>query len=379
MITMPWNNSTAPNLMIEVTDCCNIRCDVCYKRKGGTFKTLERIERELNTAFKHRRLHTITISGGEPTLHPDLCGIVRLIKSRSLHVFLLTNGTKITADYLGELKEAGLDSILYHVDAGQQRDDLPANPSFDDIKNKLDELISIAASLNVDASVSMTLYRDRREFARRLTDYFFNYPDLSFLFVARAFDFSCGIASDRNMPADTHYSQAANEFCDYLESEYGIEPYGHIPSANANHSCWVSFFVPVIYNCKGISLFRIRSNVSDIWLMKMIRVLTGRYIHKTSQRPFVTFMRVLINAVTSFEPVDLMRFYSRLFGRNSVLRHKMIVYDDGPFIDEYGRVVSCLYCPTAVVRDDTIVPCCREDYDISKGAAYEDSYHRSAL
>jgi MoaA/NifB/PqqE/SkfB family radical SAM enzyme len=32
MIKMPWNNETAPNVMLEVTDACNVTCRACYKK-----------------------------------------------------------------------------------------------------------------------------------------------------------------------------------------------------------------------------------------------------------------------------------------------------------------------------------------------------------
>jgi MoaA/NifB/PqqE/SkfB family radical SAM enzyme len=163
VIKMPWDNSSAPNLMLEITDACNIDCRVCYKKKGDTVKSISQIQSELATAMKLRTLHTITVSGGEPTLHPHLDKIVEIIKKQDVHVFLLTNGVSITIDYLKKLKQSGLDSILFHVDEGQNRPDISYPPTFKDIKKRLQELVLLARSLDIDVSISVTLYPDKKE------------------------------------------------------------------------------------------------------------------------------------------------------------------------------------------------------------------------
>ena len=84
MIKMPWKGINCPNVMLEITDACNVNCRVCYKKRGESLKSLLQIQQELDAAIKLRKLHTVTISGGEPTLHPELCQIVAMIKKYGL-------------------------------------------------------------------------------------------------------------------------------------------------------------------------------------------------------------------------------------------------------------------------------------------------------
>ena len=104
MIKMPWGENSSPNVVLEVTDACNITCRMCFKKKGTIIKSIPQIQRDIETAMRIRKLHTMTISGGEPTLHPDLCEIVALMKQHRLHVFLLTNGVLIDEDYIIRLQ-----------------------------------------------------------------------------------------------------------------------------------------------------------------------------------------------------------------------------------------------------------------------------------
>jgi MoaA/NifB/PqqE/SkfB family radical SAM enzyme len=58
----------------------------------------------------------ITISGGEPMLHPDLDEIIRHIRRRHAISTLITNGYLLTAGRIAGLNEAGLDYLQISID-----------------------------------------------------------------------------------------------------------------------------------------------------------------------------------------------------------------------------------------------------------------------
>ena len=58
----------------------------------------------------------ITLSGGEPTLHPDLDGIVRRIRGHGAIATLITNGRRLTPDRIRALNRAGLDYLQISID-----------------------------------------------------------------------------------------------------------------------------------------------------------------------------------------------------------------------------------------------------------------------
>lgn len=112
-----------PHLVLEVTKACNMRCRACYSRSSGAVKSRAELRSELRRALTRRRAGVITLIGGEPTLHPDLAGIVADVKRRGLRCQLLTNGLALLAPgggaLLDDLKSAGLDRIIVHIDEGQ--------------------------------------------------------------------------------------------------------------------------------------------------------------------------------------------------------------------------------------------------------------------
>ena len=365
MIRMPWSDATAPNLTIEVTDACNISCRVCYKRKRPGFRSLAEVERDLDTAMKLRPLHTITISGGEPTLHPDLCRIVQLVKSRGVHVFLLSNGLLTNGEYLAKLRRSGVDSILFHVDTGQSRPDLPPQPCFADVRARLEELTRQAAGVGLDVSIAMTLYEDADGVLPACNELFFDLPDLTFLFLARGVDPVVLHASDT---AVSTTSPSTMEFLrEFYRARYGIEPFAYIPAGGHADTVWISYFVPIIYDKGERTIIKIHSNLLDSWTMRIPKIFSGRFIHKTTQKPGLTLFRTLLNSLSTLRLGTVAGLVRRMRSPTAVLRHKMIVYDDGPSIAADGRMVRCQYCPTAIVRDGQIVACCEADYGPQNG------------
>jgi len=93
---------------IIFTQGCNFRCHFCYNpmlvlpRKGGDEKNKKEkgfsplSTEDLFLFLKERfgRLEGVVITGGEPTMHPDLPSFIKKIKDIGYLVKLDTNGTK---------------------------------------------------------------------------------------------------------------------------------------------------------------------------------------------------------------------------------------------------------------------------------------------
>lgn len=101
---------------LVVTRRCNLACAYCteFDHSSGPVPTrelLRRVDRlaDLGTAI-------ITLSGGEPLLHPDLDVIVSRIRSRGALATLLTNGLLLTEDRIRRLNRAGLDYLQISID-----------------------------------------------------------------------------------------------------------------------------------------------------------------------------------------------------------------------------------------------------------------------
>jgi MoaA/NifB/PqqE/SkfB family radical SAM enzyme len=95
---------------------CNLACAYCneYDKVSDPVSTEEMVHRIDLLA----RLGTqiITISGGEPLLHPDLDEILRAIRSRKIIATIITNGYLLTPERIERLNRAGLEHLQISID-----------------------------------------------------------------------------------------------------------------------------------------------------------------------------------------------------------------------------------------------------------------------
>ena len=122
---LPWSKNDNPNGWLEITTFCNMRCPGCYRgcnrsdNKQEHFP-LERLKKEILKFKRIRNCQTITISGGEPLIHPQILEIVRFIKKEGMNPAIFTNGRLLTHKFLLNLKEAGLTSINIRIDSNNR-------------------------------------------------------------------------------------------------------------------------------------------------------------------------------------------------------------------------------------------------------------------
>jgi 7,8-dihydro-6-hydroxymethylpterin dimethyltransferase len=90
--------------VVEITDRCNLTCPTCYAGSSPTYgrhRTLEEVKKMLDAVvINEREPDVIQISGGEPTLHPQLFEILDYAKTLPIkHLMLNTNGLAIAKDF----------------------------------------------------------------------------------------------------------------------------------------------------------------------------------------------------------------------------------------------------------------------------------------
>lgn len=111
------------DLRISVTDRCNFRCVYCMPLEGLdwlpkaeilTYEEIAEVVRQL-APLGLRRLR---ITGGEPTIRPELAALIRMLKAVPgiEDIALSTNGVKLP-ELSAPLREAGLDRVNISADS----------------------------------------------------------------------------------------------------------------------------------------------------------------------------------------------------------------------------------------------------------------------
>ena len=107
-------------LRISLTDKCNMRCVYCMT-EDMVFQPNEELLttaeiRRLVQIFARAGVDKIRLTGGEPTVHPDLLTIVRDIRAAGItRISMTTNGLRLS-ELAVPLKQAGLERVNVSVD-----------------------------------------------------------------------------------------------------------------------------------------------------------------------------------------------------------------------------------------------------------------------
>lgn len=109
-------------VVLDVTERCNLACPVCFASAGASCKPDPAADEVVSWCRGLLELggpFNLHLSGGEPTVRPDLPEIIRRVRALGFtYIQLNTNGVRVARDpgYAEELKEAGLTCLFLQFD-----------------------------------------------------------------------------------------------------------------------------------------------------------------------------------------------------------------------------------------------------------------------
>jgi radical SAM protein with 4Fe4S-binding SPASM domain len=113
-----------PNeVAIEIVMGCNLRCPMCpvsglphsMNGRRPTLMTAAVFNRVIDQISDRPRSILLNVFG-ESLLHPQLVEFIRIAKTPRHHVAIITNGTRLTPAYAGQIIDAGLDALTVSID-----------------------------------------------------------------------------------------------------------------------------------------------------------------------------------------------------------------------------------------------------------------------
>ena len=149
---------------IEITNCCNERCIHCYiphkeKNKILPLSVIDSVLQQLST-----EMHTLglTITGGDPFMHPEIKEILKLARKYDFSFNILSNFTLIKPEHIELLKDldvASLQTSLYSV-VPAEHDHITQLPgSCEQTMRMIDKLVAANIPVQIACPVMRTNFR----------------------------------------------------------------------------------------------------------------------------------------------------------------------------------------------------------------------------
>jgi radical SAM protein with 4Fe4S-binding SPASM domain len=119
-LTTPQKFSAPLFAVWNFTNRCNLACRHCYQDSehaplAGELTLEEKLD--LVDQMGREHLPMLAISGGEPTISPDLLPVLRRAGAHGMHLTLATNGTTMTPELARKLADASLRYVEISLDS----------------------------------------------------------------------------------------------------------------------------------------------------------------------------------------------------------------------------------------------------------------------
>lgn len=160
-------------LYIALTHDCNYKCPCCpcNHHRVDSYLPFSVVESRINE-IKQNSGESVTLSGGEPTIHPDFIKIMSLLYSKNIPVTVLTNSSKLNdSDFIASIKKAYPDlshirfiTTLYNVNADKHDAETGVKNSFNNTVEALQLWQNTNVQLTVKHCVTNRNYKELKSF-----------------------------------------------------------------------------------------------------------------------------------------------------------------------------------------------------------------------
>lgn len=145
---------------IALTYRCNLKCKFCYAGCNETDNpcgsneemNADDVKKILNKLFYDAKVPSVSFTGGEPTLCPELPELVKYAKDLGMRVNLISNGTLITEELAGKLAKSGLASAQLSLESHRAE----AHDSITGVKGSYDKTIAALGYLKAAGVLTHT-------------------------------------------------------------------------------------------------------------------------------------------------------------------------------------------------------------------------------
>ncbi len=95
--------------LIQITEKCNLKCEHCFVSagKGGMEMSMEQFESRIVPELIGNYFSKVTITGGEPLVHPHVLDMLKLLSNNKIETAVCTNAVLISNYFIDSVKKIG--------------------------------------------------------------------------------------------------------------------------------------------------------------------------------------------------------------------------------------------------------------------------------
>lgn len=162
-------------IYLVITRACNYACPFCIRKNLEERKTFADAQLIFSALEKAKRIFpnaTLIVSGGEPTLHPDIKKIVDLATKHFEHVVIASNGSFDTgfANFIRTYLRTNLFLQMSLDGTSKVHNSIRGKNAYEKVVENLKLLEDVSRRITLSTTVSLMNYKDIPLLANALND-----------------------------------------------------------------------------------------------------------------------------------------------------------------------------------------------------------------
>lgn len=95
--------------LIQITEKCNMKCEHCFvsANSGGIEMNMEQFKYRVIPNLLRNRFSKVTITGGEPLVHPSVLDILKILNNNGIETAICTNAVLISDNFVDSVIKLG--------------------------------------------------------------------------------------------------------------------------------------------------------------------------------------------------------------------------------------------------------------------------------
>jgi len=382
-ILEPCEIPYSPKAFMFINFICDIKCPACYFNKTNDHKPFDLIKEEIELISKTRHVETIQITGGEPTLHPELPKIIKYIVDIGKFPVLLTNGYSLTDHKLKAYHDAGLSKIVLHIDSMQIRSDALNMKTEFELNALRDKIAKMVTNNAMICEIAIIVYKNNIKELDNIINHIFA-SDLYINLIGTCCSYSFqspnkishNIIGMKQVEAD-QYIVKNEDILSYLKNKLGMHPAFYLPSnLRLTEKRWLLYYSICVTRKDGsFKILNLTSRLNRVFVFtdfmkkayKKISIIKRPHTTNTLDNQLKVILSIILYALFSFD-IKILRdsaniLKAHMISRNKIAMH-VFLFEQLANMTEDGKIEYCMNCPDLTIHNGVAVPgCCATNVD----------------
>ncbi|MFW9994657.1 MAG: radical SAM protein, partial [Candidatus Odinarchaeota archaeon] len=158
------------SLSWAISSKCNLKCKHCRQKPLVELPFKKKLDL-IDFIAQNTMIHRITLTGGEPTIHPNIWDLCRYLKRYGFQLLMITNGTSLTNEILNNITRYEIRPVVSLDGTKEIHEGIRGKDSFEKTLRGIKDLENRKIGFNINRVIIPGYDQNEQEFVHLLASF----------------------------------------------------------------------------------------------------------------------------------------------------------------------------------------------------------------